>query len=155
MIVLFRSLLSVRVSRDTFWSIRQQEQNEKIARSVETRTTIFDLTHYERIIWRETRQARAIADFGEYRNAKCNSREIKDRQRYNFGEFNSQSHERDVKKTFVRCLQWNSPKLYWSEYPESKKREGKNINTWQTLNILLIVDHNFTTIFRQPDGSAG
>lgn len=66
------------------------------------RTTISGWTRCERIIRRETRQARAIADFGEYRNAKCFSKEIKDRQRYNFGEFNSRSHERYVKKMFAR-----------------------------------------------------
>jgi len=161
LIVLFRSLLSVRISYDISYDVlkypttRAKWKNHAICRDANNFGFIFSLIYYERIIRRETRQARAIANFGEYRNAKCNSREIKDRQRYNFGEFNSQSHERDVKKAFAQCLQWNSPKSYWSEYPKSKKSERKNINTWQTLNILLIVDHNFTTIFRQPDGSAG
>lgn len=155
MTILFRSLLSVRVFRDTFWGIRQHEQkNRAICRDANDylwldslRTDKFD-------------EKRGKHDFGEYRNAKCFSKEIKDRQRYNFGEFNSRSHERYVKKNVrARCLRyWNSPKSYWSQYPEGKKkkkRKRKNINTRQTLNILLIVDHNFTTIFRQPDGSAG
>lgn len=51
------------------------------------------------------------------------------------------------------------PKLCRFEYP-SEAREmiggeiyGANVET-QTLNVYRR-DHNFTTIFRQPDGSAG
>jgi hypothetical protein len=36
---------------------------------------------------------------------------------------------------------------------QKKEDEGENMK--QMMNKLLIVDHNFTTIFRQPDGSAG
>lgn len=130
----------------------------KIARFIETRTTIFGLTRCEWIIRRGTRQARGIAAFGEYWNAKCFSKEIKNWQRYNFGDFNSRSRERDMKNAFAHaCLRrdvWNLPKSYRISESKIKERE-KNINMEQTLNILLIVDHNFTTIFRQPDGSAG
>lgn len=117
-----------------FFATRFEESDNtskkrKIARSVETRTTISGLIRCERIIRRGTRQARAIAVF--WRVSKCFSREIEDRQRYNFGEFNSRSHtkERREEKAFARCPRyWNSPKSYWSEYQKGKKWKRKNIN---------------------------
>lgn len=123
---------------------------KKIARSVETWTTIFGLTHYERIIRRETRQARAIADFGEYRNAKCNSREIKDRQQYNFGEFNSQSHERDVKKA-RSAMKFTEIILIWmSEKQKKWEKEYKNVtNVEYTFNRRPQFHNNISTTRRK------
>lgn len=49
------------------------------------------------------------------------------------------------------------PKLCRFEYPKGRDNRRRNIYGANVEHKLLIyiVDHNFTTIFRQPDGSAG
>lgn len=58
-----------------------------------------------------------------------------------------------------KCLRVRSIKDWTrGNYADSKAKKQKKEDEgkkYETNDELLIVDHNFTTIFRQPDGSAG
>lgn len=159
MTILFRSLLSVRVFRDTFWGIRQHEQkNRAICR---------DANDY---LWLDSsRTDNSTRNEASTRNCRFwrvpkRDNAFQRKLRIDNGIISESSildHTKDTwKKMFARdvCgteIHRNHTDLNIRKARKKKKRKRKNINTRQTLNILLIVDHNFTTIFRQPDGSAG
>lgn len=52
-------------------------------------------------------------------------------------------------------IQANEEKRKEAKYNKKYKKEQNSYLKHGTNDEILIVDHNFATIFRQPDGSAG
>lgn len=109
---------------------------------------------------REEWEARRI-NRGKGRNFSCLSRSP-DRKSWwaprnaNLVRRNKRKNEQSEEKKEIRTHIWtNEEKRKEAKYTKKYKEEQNSYLKHGTNDEILIVDHNFATIFRQPDGSAG